>query len=379
MNEETEYCGLLNTTSLYCYMNSVIQSLFLSPSIINGLFDKEEHDKDIMYLELIDKIETKKDLDKDEYKNNNITIEKIKYLKFYFNFKQLIIKLLKKEEKVIDPSEFIVEFHKLVVNSPLFSITVQNDAQEGLIRVLDFINESKSIDKQLETTNLNIEGCQNAEEKLIFLAEKSFQEHYSKNNYSWIIEKFAYPFITVSKCNECIYHSLKFDPSQELPLAVPKVGRDLTIYDCLDNYFGKEVFEKDREWKCDKCSNKKGNYLQHRIVEFPETLIIFFKRYEPIDMTGTIYKKISTMIDFPIHLNMNKYKLLNKELNTQYELYSIINQIGSLDNGHYFTYARNLKSDTDTNWYEFNDTSVSKINESDIITKNAYVLFYQKK
>ena len=47
MSNETDYSGLYNNTSLYCYMNSIIQSLLLSPSIINSLLDDEEHEKDI--------------------------------------------------------------------------------------------------------------------------------------------------------------------------------------------------------------------------------------------------------------------------------------------------------------------------------------------
>lgn len=379
MSKEIEYAGLHNSTSLYCYMNSIIQSLFLSPSIINGLVGEKEHEKDLLYLELINKLEKIEDLDKDEYKDNDITIEKIKYLKFYFNFKQLIIKLLKNEEKVLDPSAFIIEFHKLIVTCKNgFLLNVQNDAQEGLIKLLDFINEAKGEKKQLATTVSSIQGCQNVEEKLVFLAEKSFQQHYIKNNHSWIIKKFFSQYITVLKCNHCVYHSLKFEPYQELGVEIPSI-KNVTIYDCLDNFFGKEVFVKGEEWRCDKCENKEGNFKQYRIVNFADTLIIFFKRYKPIDITGTRFQKITTLIDFPLHLNMNKYKLLNKELDTQYELYSVVNQVGNFSGGHYFTYARNLNSDTDTSWYEFNDSHVSKINECDIVTENAYILFYQKK
>ena len=73
MSNETDYSGLYNNTSLYCYMNSIIQSLLLSPSIINGLLDDQEHEKDIMYLELINKIEKIEDLETDEYKENHIS------------------------------------------------------------------------------------------------------------------------------------------------------------------------------------------------------------------------------------------------------------------------------------------------------------------
>jgi ubiquitin C-terminal hydrolase len=376
MNKAIEYSGLYNHGN-FCYVNSILQALFLTPTIIKGLITDEEHEKDIMYLELINSIKDIKDLELDKYKKEDITIERIKFLKIYFSFKQLIIKLMKKEEKVIDPKDFILECHK-IRNDELFS-GVQNDAQEFLLFLLDNINEAKGIKKELIPAISSIEECQNVEDKLSFLSDTSLKQHYTNNNYSWVVNSIFYQIITVMKCNKCPNYSLKFEPYRELPIEIPDIKKDLTIYDCFDNFFGKEQFSKGEEWHCDKCDNKEGNFKQYRIVDFPETLIIFFKRYKVLNMTGTRIKKITTKIEFPFQLNMNKYKIMNKEQDTQYDLYSVINQTGTFNGGHYFTYSRNLNSDIDTSWYEFNDSHVSKINDSDIVTSNAYILFYKKK
>ena len=377
MNQETEYSGLFNYGN-FCYVNSVIQSLFLSPSIINGLVSSSEHKKDIELLELLDKINTIEDLESDECKKHNMSIEKIKFLKIYFNFKQIIIKLMNKNESVVEPKNFIIECHK-VRQDELFS-GVQNDAQEFLHFLLDKINEAKGIITKLDTQFTTLNECKTLEDKLIFISEKNLQEHYTKNNYSWVVEKLFYQIITVMKCNNCPHHSLKCEPYRELALEIPSNNQQqiLSIYDCLDNFFGKELFEKGEEWICEKCTNKEANFKQYRIIDFPDTLIIFFKRYKSLDMTGTRIKKINNKIEFPFILNMNKYKLLNSDINCKYNLYSVINQIGTFNSGHYFTYSRNLNSETDNNWYEFNDTNVSKIADDEIISSNAYILFYQK-
>ncbi len=45
-----------------------------------------------------------------------------------------------------------------------------------------------------------------------------------------------------------------------------------------------------------------------------------------------------------------------------------------MNSGHYTAFAKNF---LDTQWYEFNDTKVSPINEKNIVSANAYLLFYR--
>merc|ERR1712029_1171812 len=61
---------------------------------------------------------------------------------------------------------------------------------------------------------------------------------------------------------------------------------------------------------------------------------------------------------------------------TTYELYGVCNHHGQgLQGGHYTAYCRNP---TDGHWYFFDDVNTRRISESDIVTKDAYILFYQK-
>tara|TARA_B110000908_G_C10120063_1_gene387184 strand:- start:238 stop:420 length:183 start_codon:yes stop_codon:yes gene_type:complete len=58
-----------------------------------------------------------------------------------------------------------------------------------------------------------------------------------------------------------------------------------------------------------------------------------------------------------------------------YDLYAISNHGGEFSGGHYWSYAKNI----DGNWYNFNDTQITSIEESDLISSDAYCLFYKKK
>uniref|UniRef100_A0A914RH09 USP domain-containing protein n=1 Tax=Parascaris equorum TaxID=6256 RepID=A0A914RH09_PAREQ len=44
--------------------------------------------------------------------------------------------------------------------------------------------------------------------------------------------------------------------------------------------------------------------------------------------------------------------------------------------GHYLAYCRN---EVDNNWYEFDDTIVTRLEVADVMGKEAYVLFYQRR
>ena len=62
---------------------------------------------------------------------------------------------------------------------------------------------------------------------------------------------------------------------------------------------------------------------------------------------------------------------------TKYELFAVCNHRGAIGGGHYYTYA---KSPMDGKWRVYNDTKVYDIDSKKrIVTKNAYLLFYQRK
>lgn len=66
--------------------------------------------------------------------------------------------------------------------------------------------------------------------------------------------------------------------------------------------------------------------------------------------------------------------MTTKQENSLYELYAVVSHSGSLNSGHYTTYAR----DKDV-WYLYNDHIVSKVGLEDVITEDAYILFYERK
>ena len=100
-----------------------------------------------------------------------------------------------------------------------------------------------------------------------------------------------------------------------------------------------------------------------------EIMIIHLKRFRN-------NRKIDNLIEFPLEgLDLGNY-LPNKNEKYIYDLFAVANHIGGLQGGHYFAYCKNF---IDGEWYEFNDSNVSKISEKNVVTDNAYVLFYKRK
>jgi len=85
--------------------------------------------------------------------------------------------------------------------------------------------------------------------------------------------------------------------------------------------------------------------------------------------------KNNEIVDFPVSgLDMSKYVINTKsEESSIYDLYAISNHMGSLYGGHYTAHCKNS---LDGRWYEFNDSSVHRTNETQLVCSSAYLLFY---
>ena len=81
------------------------------------------------------------------------------------------------------------------------------------------------------------------------------------------------------------------------------------------------------------------------------------------------------MVDFPLDLNLEKYVYGYNANTATYQLYGVCNHYGNVQNGHYTAFVKNLSNE----WLHFNDESVRPISSANVITPNAYILFYRKK
>jgi ubiquitin carboxyl-terminal hydrolase 8 len=327
-------CGLSNLGNT-CFMNSIIQCL--------------NSNRDFTKIFLSDSY--KEDLNTDKIEHN--LVEQW----------TMLSKGLYKKNCVITPSSFhrcvqILSLHKGLGQ---FSGFGQNDSQEFLQFFLENIHNAIS-----KEVIMSINGVpQNNMDKTAIKALNAWKLFF-KNDYSKIVEMFYGQLISVITTEEdSKFRSESYDPFSNLSLEIPNMEK-ISIYDCLNNFTKKESLD---EFSQDKDDTKK---YKKKIVfwQTPETLVIFFKRFSNNGMKKNVF------IDFPLEgLDLSKYSVGYDKSSCIFDLHAVSNHEGGTMGGHYWAYTKNY----DGIWYKFNDKYVSLKNTEDVVTPNAYCLFYKKR
>ncbi|OEL16929.1 Ubiquitin carboxyl-terminal hydrolase 9 [Dichanthelium oligosanthes] len=149
----------------------------------------------------------------------------------------------------------------------------------------------------------------------------------------------------------------------------------VNLFSCLDAFLKEEPLGPDDMWYCPGCKEHRQASKKLDLWRLPEILVVHLKRFS---YSRYMKNKLDTFVNFPIHdLNMNKYVKQTRrgDEDPMYELYAVINHYGGLGGGHYSAYAKLVEED---NWYHFDDGHVSSVNEDEIRTSAAYVLFYRR-
>jgi len=143
-----------------------------------------------------------------------------------------------------------------------------------------------------------------------------------------------------------------------------------SIYDCFSKFVQIESLDENNEWHCPNCKSPQKAKKKIEVWKTPPILIIQLKRFKN-------NRKVMSFIDFPINSFDLKNIILNKDHGcTKYDLFAVCNHYGSLAYGHYTAFAKNYLSEK---WYCFDDSQVMEIDEREILSPNAYVLFYRRK
>ncbi|PAV81480.1 hypothetical protein WR25_16616 isoform J [Diploscapter pachys] len=152
-------------------------------------------------------------------------------------------------------------------------------------------------------------------------------------------------------------------------------SESISLEDCLSVFFTPDKLCGDDMYSCEKCAKLRNGIKTVRISHLPEVLCIHIKRFRH-DPSGSTNHKISSRVNFPLcGLDMSPFS--DSDESALYDLCSFIShEGGSAESGHYISYARN---EIDGNWYEFDDSIVTKLDTAYLMTKEAYVLFYQRR
>jgi len=265
--------------------------------------------------------------------------------------------------ELIQPSFF---YDNIKLNIKKYNNNNQHDSHEFLIDLLDLFHNVLSY-----KINVNISGEIKNEHDKLMMESLVYWKNLYKNNYSEIVKIFHGLTLNIIQCNNCKYESENiFESYNSLNI---NINNSNLLNECIEKYFNEFTIH---DWKCDKC-NSNGCNKSLKLWTIPDYLIIHLKRF---DSNGN---KINQYIDFPIDdFDLTKYITKKKRdpNNYIYSLYAINNHEGSSRSGHYWSSIKNI----DDKWYKINDGHVSKYNnnsdlKTQLITSNAYILFYYRK
>ncbi|CCU81659.1 ubiquitin carboxyl-terminal hydrolase/USP19 [Blumeria hordei DH14] len=150
----------------------------------------------------------------------------------------------------------------------------------------------------------------------------------------------------------------------------------ITLDDCLNEFGKEEILSEMDTWYCPRCREHRRASKRFELWKTPDILIMHLKRFSS---SARRRDKLDIRVDFPIEgldLSQRVVKQENGKLE-KYDLFAVDNHWGGLGGGHYTAHAKNFY---DGEWYEYNDSSVSKQkNLSDIVSSSAYLLFYRRR
>ncbi|TDZ37179.1 putative ubiquitin carboxyl-terminal hydrolase 12 [Colletotrichum spinosum] len=149
----------------------------------------------------------------------------------------------------------------------------------------------------------------------------------------------------------------------------------ITLEECLDEFQKAEVLSEHDQWYCPRCKDHRRASKKFDLWKTPDILIVHLKRFSS---AGWRRDKLDVLVDFPTEgLDLHKRVLCQETGKKEvYDLIAVDDHFGGLGGGHYTASGRNF---VDGQWYNYNDSHVTKKSAEDAVTRSAYLLFYRRR
>ena len=145
----------------------------------------------------------------------------------------------------------------------------------------------------------------------------------------------------------------------------------------IHHFFDYTIYSKEKNhYQCDKCKNTSTyGFTKYYIINPPPVFTLCLKRFKK---SAFSYEKYSKMISFSETIDFTKYVIRKNGQNVDggfvYELYGVVQQSGSLNGGHYTCY---VKKESDQ-WYYISDSHYRAVGVKEVLSSDAYMLFYKR-
>ncbi|XP_071513208.1 uncharacterized protein [Panulirus ornatus] len=187
----------------------------------------------------------------------------------------------------------------------------------------------------------------------------------------------------------------------------PQQCASVSLHQCLQLHTSAEKLGCGDAWHCPTCNRKQQVVKRLMLWSAPQILVIHLKRFRQ----GTLQSnssKLSTAVRFPLsgfdisehvaskpnntHSNSSvdssvlggvwspwkrPKRLIPHSDDNVYDLYAVCYHHGKdMQGGHYTAMCKNT---ADNKWYSYDDSKVEAASEDQVVTPDAYILFYQRR
>ena len=190
---------------------------------------------------------------------------------------------------------------------------------------------------------------------------KAFLKKYCEKRRPPIIDNFYGFQLDIYKCEKCNYVNYTFQIISvlNLPIVDRNNKRISSLEKAIKYYQEKCTHVGDKDFICNKCQQFEIS-TQSILISLPRIFIINFKRVGEQDF-------YSHNLDIPLNLYSKDFAENNNGKNYEYELTGFIKHYGGRNSGHNIAICKNF---FDSIWYEYNDSRVKSIVNSNSFNKN---------
>jgi len=166
------------------------------------------------------------------------------------------------------------------------------------------------------------------------------------------------------RCKNVEYETSKIEEFYDLQMDVKGCPH---LLDSFKKYTETEELSGDNQYNADNFG-KQDAIMGVEFVEFPPILHIHLRRFE-YDFDYERMIKINDSIVFPAEIDLSPFLSSDSEQKDPqvYELFGVLVHHGSAGFGHYYAF---LRTSGDKQWYEFDDSSVSKATFNQAVINN---------
>ncbi|XP_055902389.1 probable ubiquitin carboxyl-terminal hydrolase FAF isoform X2 [Eupeodes corollae] len=332
------FCGLKNAGAT-CYMNSVLQQLYMIPSIRLGILNAEGA-----------AINESEDFSGDG--EPPLYTDEICFGNPNKNYHVGILK------------------HVQAIFAHLGHSALQYYVPHGLWTHFKLQGEPVNLREQQDAVEFFMSLFESLDEGLKVLGQTQF-----------MVNTLGGSFSDQKICQECPHRYSKEEPFSVFSV---DIRNHSSLTESLEQYVKGEILEGADAYHCDKCNKKVVTMKRLCVRKLPPVLAIQLKRFE-YDYERVCAIKFNDYFEFPRVLDMEPYTVFGLAKSdgevvefvensydhtetTKYELTGIIVHSGQASGGHYFSYILYKDDKTEKEqWYKFDDNEVTecKMNEDE--------------